>query len=119
MVAAVTSVGSGSAAGGKNVNAQIAALQKQFGEMQKKMVDLQQQMMETGDLEAKKSLQLQVQSISTQMQMIQQQISMLRSQDSAANAVKNAPALDSAKAAAQAGGKPRDVMLGSLVDTEA
>jgi Spy/CpxP family protein refolding chaperone len=118
MVAAVTSVGSGSA-GGKNVNAQIAALQKQFGEMHKKMEGLQQQMMKTGDLEAKKSLQLQVQSISTQMQMIQQQISMLRSQDSAAHAVKNAPAPDSAKAAAQAGGKPRDVMLGSLVDTQA
>jgi predicted nucleic acid-binding Zn-ribbon protein len=119
MVAAVASVGGGSAAGGKSVNAQIAALQKQFGEMQKQMMGLQKQMTETTDRETRRSLQLQVQSVSAQMQMIQQQIAMLRSQD-AANAVKNAPALESPKAAAQeAGGKQRDLMLGGLVDTRA
>lgn len=123
MVAAVSSVGGASGAGGKSVVAQIAALQKQFGEMQKQMMGLQKQMTETADRETRRSLQLQVQSVSAQMQMIQQQIAMLRSQDSAANpanAVKNAPALESAKAAAQeAGGKQRDLMLGSLVDTQA
>ena len=119
MVAAVTSAGAASAAGGKSVNAQIAALLKQFGEMQKQMMGLQKQMMETGDLETRKSLQLQVQSVSAQMQMIQQQIAMLRSQGGAADAVKDAPAVESAKAAAEAGGKQRDLMLGSLVDTQA
>lgn len=118
MVAAVTSAGGASAAGGKNINAQIAALQKQFGEKQKQMMELQKQMMDTGDLETRKAIQLQVESVSAQMQMIQQQIAMLRSQD-AANAVKNAPLLGSAKTVAEAGGKQRDPMLGNLVDTQA
>lgn len=123
MVAAISSVGGGSAPGGKGVDAQIAALQKQLGELQKQMMGLQKQMTETSDRETRRSLQLQVQATTAQMQMIQQQIAMLRSQDSAANpanAMKNAPVLEGAKAAAQeAGGKRRDLMLGSLLDTQA
>lgn len=119
MVAAVTSVGSGSAAGGKSINAQVAALQKQFTAMQKQMVGLQKQMTETSNAETRKAIQLQVQAVSAQMQLIQQQIAMLRSQGGAANAMKDAPALEGAKAAAEAGGKQRDLILGSLVDTQA
>jgi prefoldin subunit 5 len=120
MVAAVTSVGSGSAAGGKSINAQVAALQKQFGAMQKQMVGLQKQLTETTNAETRKAIQLQLDAVSAQMQMIQQQIAMLRSQGGAADAMKkDVPALEGAKAAAEAGGKQRDLMMGSLVDTQA